>query len=546
MINKKSILLLLILCASCVDIFADNTKSDIHRDSLIQVIRHSLYVSPQRCLDLTDSLEREGLFSIGEAALERVIVYNYLGQDRVALVYAEQASSDEEAMKDDNFAMDVTERLVSLNIELSDYESAIKYALSFIDATSKSGTMAKKAFSQYYYGTILYKTGKIQDGLNYYQKAFDFLEKAEKPRDLADLSFLYGQYISLMADEGRYSEAIDASKKREQILERMSKMKGIPDGYLDQQYGYLYSKAAFIYALAGNIKEADNFYRNFEKTSYSKTPMGMSYGLPYLNATKQFDKSINQCKILLQDEDTMSVSWTITASKLAEAYSSIGNHKEAEKLYKTMLNVEDELNTKENSSLVNEMATVYGIKERDKEILHQHDTIRYQRHLGFFLGAIILVLLLFIWYFIASNRELNIKNRKLYEQIQKPKTISSDNPTANSNNNPEFDSILERIISSKLFTNETFDRKEMAREMGTNDTYLYSYIKDISGLPVTSYINNLRLDYSIELLASIPQSGDKIEQIAYRSGFSSIRTFQRLFKTRYGITPSEYLKYRNS
>ena len=53
------------------------------------------------------------------------------------------------------------------------------------------------------------------------------------------------------------------------------------------------------------------------------------------------------------------------------------------------------------------------------------------------------------------------------------------------------------------------------------------------------YINSLRLKYTLQLLKE-----DKltITEIAYESGFSTIRTFNRAFKKKFGISPLQYKK----
>ena len=56
------------------------------------------------------------------------------------------------------------------------------------------------------------------------------------------------------------------------------------------------------------------------------------------------------------------------------------------------------------------------------------------------------------------------------------------------------------------------------------------------------FINHCRLEYAKELLAVSPEM--TIDDIASASGFGTRRTFSRLFKERYSITPTEY-RYQN-
>lgn len=265
--------------------------------------------------------------------------------------------------------------------------------------------------------------------------------------------------------------------------------------------------------------------------------MGLSYEIPYLMAAHRYSKVIDDCKIILNQTDTLSSYWTEVAENLAEAYRLSGQFEEASSLYNELNKVKDELYTMQNSSTVKEMATAYKIKERDQEIQLQQETIKYQKRMVVILIGIIIALVIMVWYIYSTGKALKAKNKKLYENIH---NASVSNKSSYNSGNSELDDALYKIISEKLFLKEDFNRKEMAKVMGINENRLYSYIKEITDLPVASYLNSLRLIYSLSLLDASAKSRDSIEGIAYSSGFANVRTYQRLFKAQYGITPSEY------
>ena len=61
------------------------------------------------------------------------------------------------------------------------------------------------------------------------------------------------------------------------------------------------------------------------------------------------------------------------------------------------------------------------------------------------------------------------------------------------------------------------------------------------GCTPTEFINNARLDYAHKLLEN-PQTN--IVDICYAVGFDSVSYFYRLFKSKFGNTPSRYRKLR--
>lgn len=66
----------------------------------------------------------------------------------------------------------------------------------------------------------------------------------------------------------------------------------------------------------------------------------------------------------------------------------------------------------------------------------------------------------------------------------------------------------------------------------------HTFCKDIS-INFCDYINSLRINDAVKLLKNKKYT---VTQVAYLTGFSTIRTFNRVFKAKYGITPTEYRK----
>lgn len=73
--------------------------------------------------------------------------------------------------------------------------------------------------------------------------------------------------------------------------------------------------------------------------------------------------------------------------------------------------------------------------------------------------------------------------------------------------------------------------------------YDYHYVSrlfhQLFKMSFNSFINIFRLEKAIELMES---SDKKLLNIAYESGFQSLRTFNNSFKLHYGINPTEYRK----
>lgn len=83
---------------------------------------------------------------------------------------------------------------------------------------------------------------------------------------------------------------------------------------------------------------------------------------------------------------------------------------------------------------------------------------------------------------------------------------------------------------------------EMAKELGYSQSMLSRVFSGVFHTNFNQYVNDLRLECAVGLLE---RTNETITDIWINSGFESQRTFQRVFKKRYHLTPREYRISRN-
>ncbi|HHV31641.1 helix-turn-helix domain-containing protein [Caproiciproducens sp. LBM24188] len=88
---------------------------------------------------------------------------------------------------------------------------------------------------------------------------------------------------------------------------------------------------------------------------------------------------------------------------------------------------------------------------------------------------------------------------------------------------------------------EDINLDDIANAVGFSKYYFSRIFKDITEKSFHQYLNEFRIKKAEELLENADIS---ISQAAFESGFSSIATFDRLFKQIKGYTPQEYRKLR--
>lgn len=99
----------------------------------------------------------------------------------------------------------------------------------------------------------------------------------------------------------------------------------------------------------------------------------------------------------------------------------------------------------------------------------------------------------------------------------------------------------ERIImTKKLFLDPEFTITTLAKEIGTNRTYLSKFFREEKECKFRDYINLLRAEHAKSLLFSFKKYA--MEDIAILSGFGSVRALNRSFCKNFGKLPTQYRK----
>lgn len=89
------------------------------------------------------------------------------------------------------------------------------------------------------------------------------------------------------------------------------------------------------------------------------------------------------------------------------------------------------------------------------------------------------------------------------------------------------------------FLRPDFHLEELAVRSGLS-TRSISALFESDGTTFTDFIRSARLDRAHRLLADPRFDGMRIAAIAYESGFSDLSYFNRCFRRRYGLTPSDF------
>ncbi len=100
-----------------------------------------------------------------------------------------------------------------------------------------------------------------------------------------------------------------------------------------------------------------------------------------------------------------------------------------------------------------------------------------------------------------------------------------------------------RIEEQGWWRDPDLDLAALARQLGTNTAYLSRGLNEGLGLGFAEAINGLRVEHVAARLRD--GSDSDILTLAIDAGFGSKATFNRVFKDRFGVTPSAYRRVSN-
>ncbi len=72
---------------------------------------------------------------------------------------------------------------------------------------------------------------------------------------------------------------------------------------------------------------------------------------------------------------------------------------------------------------------------------------------------------------------------------------------------------------------------------GLNAKYFSKFFHDKTGVRFSEWVQSVRIEKATEMMR---QSNHSITSVAFEVGFRDLRTFERVFKKRMGMTPREY------
>ncbi len=522
-------------------------------------------INPQLAWHLADSIR----------IAEKIVGYRNIPEHRINFLFGRIAS----AMNRNNqavdfflkaFESDSVQRNSSQYIRtayllaedllvMQDNERSMKYILLALEKSRSEKDLYNESVCLGILSKVYYFNDQMDKAYETIAKAISILEENRNNPSVFSMDKL-AIYRSVQADYYGYAneheKSIESVKKGLEVLE---KEEGSTMDEVNYHYwiASLYAMLASQYQMIGQDALAK---QNADKAiamikDYKILRIDVYYKvLYYLTNATRYDEAIQLTNFLKANQtepDTINIFNQAYTEFLAQSYQGKGDYRNAYNYLSQNSQITNALNTRARAEASMALATVYETSKKDAQILAGEFKLKSKNRLIAFLVIGILLLGAISFLIWRNSKVIKGKNRGLYAQLKeqdqlyaelkklKQKVVSEPLlEVSDKESKSLFERVEDYLYQTQRYTEPSLSRETLALEMGTNYKYLCDAIQEACGLTFNDYLNAFRLDHARNLLYDL-KTNPVIEDVLLSSGFTNKSTFYRLFRQKFGLTPTE-------
>lgn len=504
-------------------------------------------------------------------------LYFNTGRYRQALKFYKRVIESDSVRSSDKEYMEQVHRLISSYDCLHDEVRKAHYVRLLLQKAEECGNMEMKSIALFNMGKMLYYQEDKPRGYELIKEAIALMKQTDYIYKYDNLRYDYNSLFIMQQRDKRYEDALATLEELEKVVAEATREAPVIEGLADKERKTLWAHRAVILSRLGRREEAESAYRAWENIGKAYTKDDYLI-IPYLLDGKKYDKVIEMYTpreaFLRDNRDTVNYHMMTVKRSLAKAYEGKGDYRQAARYYEALAILTDSLKTREQHSSAMELATIYETQEKEAELQVQTERVKRHRVLLLSAGGILLALLVLLLLNVRYTRTVRRKNKamvstirdllsykdELEETRKKLREATENNgatgwpdndiPAADAEkgtgteeeekNRLLFEKLDDAVTRDKLYLNPDFSREDLVKLIGVNKTRVGRILQQNAGVGTTGYLNKKRLEFAVRLLKNNPEF--TIPTIAEKCGLPNVPTFNRLFRTQYGMTPSEYRK----
>lgn len=442
---------------------------------------------------------------------------------------------------------------------MQDNERSMKYILMALEKSRSEKDLYNESVCLGILSKVYYFNDQMDKAYETIAQAISILEENRNNPMVFSMDKL-AIYRSVQADYYGYAneheKSIESVKKGLEVLEK-------EDGSSMDEVNYHYWVASLYAMLASQyqmIGQEALAKQNADKAiamikDYKILRIDVYYKvLYYLTNATRYDEAIlltNFLKANQTDPDTINIFNQAYTEFLAQSYEGKGDYQNAYNYLSQNSQITNALNTKARAEASMALATVYETSKKDAQILAGEFKLKSKNRLITFLVIGILLLAAISFLIWRNSKIIKAKNRGLYERLKEQDRLYAELRQLKTETTKDIlpgegpkeeQSLFEKLeiylYQTQRYTEPSLSRETLALEMGTNYKYLCDAIQESCGLTFNDYLNGFRLDHARNLLYDL-KTNPVIEDVLLSSGFTNKSTFYRLFRQKFGLTPTE-------
>ncbi|GAB5400309.1 MAG: hypothetical protein Aureis2KO_18940 [Aureisphaera sp.] len=369
-------------------------------------------------------------------------------------------------------------------------------------------------------------------------------------------SYLLYYRSELYDDEDKINKAIDMTREAIKIVTHDRKDLFLPTYYLALSNYYHKLNKADSAVYFGKKGLVDNTYCQLDLLHNA-----VANGYFML---KDYPVALQYYKNALEESTAPSFDTTVHRN-LSKTYTRLKNYEKALTHNAHYVKLKDSLDELKVKQEIVAITQKYEASKKQVEIEKlnyenaQSELVIKEQKAKLTLITIVLFflfLLVFVVYYFFINQKkqkhlLFIKNSELAKELKQKQAIlvkpkSKEDPSKiHDEQREKIHSAIEKLMEGDFYLDADMTLAKLARLIDTNTTYLSKVINEDYEKSFATFLNELRLSYTLESLESEPTFRRlTIDHIAEKSGFASSSTFYNAFKKFTGLTPSYYIKKR--
>ena len=427
-----SLLLVSLVLISCHEKMGHSPKASRVDSILFDVGVRMEYDS---MIILANAYEQQGLLSELDANRWRGVAYYHQGHYRMSEIYYRKAIESEIKTEEDQLSYNkCARRLSELLLVKGDYEGSLVVAIPAVKKMEETGIG-----SDIDYAILLNNIGCCQINLGQDEEAKESFLTARGhyanrwQSDSTSRGFqeaVLGTVYMSMAyiNTRRYAESIYWIDRTEMLLDKYRQKRDARKDYFDEYQGRIEIMRAVAKQGLGKKDQAEEAYKAFLQTDYSKTAPGHINANDYLVMAERYQEAADNYRYLDQAIEHWGMEASLDNIQLYmlpkfRANKEAGRRDSARVVAERILNVLDSAITGQKNSATAELATLYDTQGKEQEILQKEADLSRQRMWWTAVSLLLIILFFTIYTFHKrrSTHRLKVAHEKLqvaYDQLE--------------------------------------------------------------------------------------------------------------------------------